>query len=48
MSLSDDNILSLRQERDYEDFVEVTKGDIDEVWPKVKDLTDKIKVLIKQ
>ncbi len=40
-------MFSLRQESDYEDFVEVSKQDIEELMPLVKVLINKIKGLRK-
>lgn len=37
---------NLRQESDYEDFIEVHIEDIDELMPKVVDLVEKLKNLI--
>ncbi|MBR6446013.1 MAG: HEPN domain-containing protein [Prevotella sp.] len=37
---------NLRQESDYEDFIEVHAEDIDEFMPKVVDLVEKLKSLI--
>lgn len=37
---------NLRQESDYEDFIEVHAEDIDELMPKVVDLVEKLKNLI--
>jgi len=38
-------MFSLRQESDYEDFLEVSKQDIEELTPLVKNLINKIKDL---
>ncbi len=39
-------IFNLRQESDYEDFVEVTMADIEEYTPKVTELVNRIRNLI--
>lgn len=40
-------MFSLRQESDYEDFVEVSKQDIEELMPLIKALISKVKELRK-
>ena len=51
LSVEDGKLLKvmfeLRQEGDYEDFIEIEKEDIEEYTPKVKALVEKLKHLIK-
>ena len=50
LSLDDGALLSqmfsLRQSCDYEDFKQVTKEQLEELYPKVHELVDKLKGLI--
>ena len=39
-------MFGLRQEGDYEDFIEVTREDIEEYTPRVRELVEKLKGLI--
>lgn len=39
-------LFDLRQEGDYEDFIEVQRADIEEYTPKVRELVEKLKRLV--